>query len=248
MSTLPALWLAAMVLGMVPTADCAGQPPAPEGPVATQGSFTGFAYATTPFSEAFARLLNAARNGDRAATDSLLGHWRGIGYVPPDQEAAFYLWLAGSAESTGSAAGERREAAFRAGTLYHDGRGVGRDLAEAARWWQRAAEAGHREAQYQLGRLLGEGADFAGKDREARRWLTAAARQGHAGAQYRLGMLYQYGGAGVVPDDVEAYRWYSLAARQGHALADDYRRMLYDDLSSDELAEVQRRLDAASAR
>jgi hypothetical protein len=39
------------------------------------------------------------------------------------------------------------------GSLYAEGRGVARDLAEAARWYRKAADAGNAEAERALKRL-----------------------------------------------------------------------------------------------
>jgi TPR repeat protein len=159
--------------------------------------------------------------------------------VPPEHESDFYTWLAETSDAFGTTAEERREAAFRAGVTYHDGRRVATDHAEAARWWRQAALAGQREAQYHLGRVYAEGRTVARDDREARYWLEQAARQGHAGAQFALAVLYQYGGEGLQPDDIEAYRWYGEAAQQGHALAEESRRMLEDVLRRERMGPPQ---------
>ena len=63
------------------------------------------------------------------------------------------------------------------------------DLAEAAKWYRKAAEQGHSEAQYQLGECYycGHGVD---KDyNEAVKWFRKAAEQGNSDAQYTLDML-----------------------------------------------------------
>merc|ERR1719424_2185416 len=67
--------------------------------------------------------------------------------------------------------------------------GVPQDLAAVARWWGRAARAGHAASQYTLGLLYltGVHAPTVARD-EARgaRWLRAAATQGHPTAAWVL--------------------------------------------------------------
>merc|ERR1719424_1442398 len=67
--------------------------------------------------------------------------------------------------------------------------GVPQDLAAVARWWGRAARAGHAASQYTLGLLYltGVHAPTVARD-EARgaRWLRAAAAQGHPTAAWVL--------------------------------------------------------------
>lgn len=59
---------------------------------------------------------------------------------------------------------------------------------EAARWYQKAAEAGDAEAQYRYGLLLRGGrTDDADGPERAVGWLTKAAGQGHAAAKQALG-------------------------------------------------------------
>ena len=67
--------------------------------------------------------------------------------------------------------------------MLEQGRGVARDLAEAGRWFEKAALQGDRDAAFNLGVLLlvGEPDPETAKVRraEARRWLTQAADAGH---------------------------------------------------------------------
>ena len=110
-----------------------------------------------------------------------------------------------------------------------------RDYAEAARWWEWAADSGHVEAQYRMGNMFfflevtPEGRAAPGPvDHHDRRyryngllaaiWYRRAAKQGHAGAQYALAGM---AGGGHVPSDIlrraERIHWYRQAAEQGHA-------------------------------
>jgi TPR repeat protein len=48
-------------------------------------------------------------------------------------------------------------AQYNLGLIYHDGRGVGENFREAAKWFKAAAENGLADAQYNLGLMLALG-------------------------------------------------------------------------------------------
>ncbi|MGB7745816.1 MAG: tetratricopeptide repeat protein [Verrucomicrobiia bacterium] len=106
------------------------------------------------------------------------------------------------------------EAQYNLGRAYQNGFGVKRDLAEAAVWYQRAAEKGHSDAQNSLAMLLAMGRDYAG----AAPWFERAAAQGNADAQYNLGVLHR-NGLGVRQNYELAGQWFQKAAELGHAQA-----------------------------
>lgn len=122
---------------------------------------------------------------------------------------------------------------------------AGHHYSEAAKWYRRAAEAGHAEAQYRLGVLLLTGR--AGIDasrpalpaqpRVAIHWLTAASRQDHASAQSQLGRCYQ-GGVGVGANSVEAYKWFLLAAERDAAARTERDRVALG-LSSEQIQKAK---------
>lgn len=109
-------------------------------------------------------------------------------------------------------------AQFTLGFCYEKGKGVEKNLWEAAKWYRLAAAQGHVNAQYTLGLcyLLGQGVekDFA----TAAQWHLKAANQGYADAQYLLGMMYE-NGEGVAKDSALAVHWYRKAAEQGQTSA-----------------------------
>ena len=80
--------------------------------------------------------------------------------------------------------------------------GIEKNLQEAVKWYQKAAEQGHVNA---INRLK---ENFA---------LLYNAQSGDAAAQYELGNCYSVGDGGVKQDDTEAVKWYRKAAEQGHA-------------------------------
>jgi TPR repeat protein len=128
------------------------------------------------------------------------------------------------------------------GTVYQKGIAVTSNVAEATRWYRKAAESGDSLGEYLLGRtyFVGPPKD----DNEAMKWLGKAADQGNAFAQYllgrvlesrgeyakaadayrdaaeqglpqaefHLGLLLKDGQGGVPQDKVEAYVWLQLAA------------------------------------
>ena len=97
------------------------------------------------------------------------------------------------------------------------------DVAEAAKWFRKAAEQGLTEAQLALASLY-ESEDSA----EALKWYRKAAEQGSADAQMTLALYYEIG-MGVAKNPAEAARWYRKAAEQGdsdaqNSLGDYYHR------------------------
>jgi Putative peptidoglycan binding domain/Sel1 repeat len=95
--------------------------------------------------------------------------------------------------------------------MYTNGQGVPQNDAEAAKWYQRAAEQGLVTAQTMLGVMYHKGQGIPQNDAQAARWYRRAAEQGHADAQYNLGLMYRQG-RGVPQNDAEAYFWFNLAA------------------------------------
>ena len=76
-----------------------------------------------------------------------------------------------------------RDAQFDLGVMYIIGMGVGRDSAEAAKWYRKAAEQGHANAQNNLGLMYMSGRGVAKDNAEAVKWLGKAAEQGYWNAQ-----------------------------------------------------------------
>ncbi len=91
---------------------------------------------------------------------------------------------------------------------------VGAYDAEAAKWFQAAADQGHAEARRTLGWMYNSGHGVPKSSSEAVRWFRLAAEQGDVDAQHSLGHMY-HEGEGVPQDDAEARRWYHLADEQG---------------------------------
>ena len=86
-----------------------------------------------------------------------------------------------------------------------------KNYAEAARWYQKAADQGDAGAQTNLGSAYANGHGVPQNQAEAVLWWKKAADQGDANAQFRLGFAY-FHGQGVAQDQAEAYFWADLAA------------------------------------
>jgi TPR repeat protein len=107
------------------------------------------------------------------------------------------------------------------GRMYYTGTVVSRDLAEAAKWLQRAADRGEPISQLYLG-LIREEKDYSLSDAAA--WYRKSAEQGMPQAQQKLAYLLDQG-RGVNHDPVEAYTWYVIALDSGKAVANDVSRL-----------------------
>ena len=145
------------------------------------------------------------------------------GDAGPDMAAAYDTAVrALEAGEAGGVAGLRRTAnlgyppaQLYLATLYENGRGVVKDLSEARRWTERAAQGGDRKAMHNLALYAFEG--VGGQPRNpalAAQWFRRAADLGLTDSQYNLGRLYEQG-LGVAANPAEAYKWYLIAARSG---------------------------------
>jgi TPR repeat protein len=121
--------------------------------------------------------------------------------------------------------------------LYSQGRGVKKNLSEAAAWFRRAADQGNAEAQYRLGIAYAQGLGVLKNSRIARawyaksdeqlgeaeedfekkaKWYRRAAKQGDFLAQFDLAHAYAQG-LGVPKSRAQAARWFRRSADQGNA-------------------------------
>lgn len=88
-------------------------------------------------------------------------------------------------------------------------------FAEAAPWYQRAAERNHAQAQYVLGTMYRSGKGVGRDVESAAEWYMRAAALGNAWSQFSLGNMYVRG-EGLPRDPAKGAQLYELAARQGH--------------------------------
>jgi uncharacterized protein len=111
---------------------------------------------------------------------------------------------------------------------------------DAVKWFRKAAEKGTGWGQYNLGLRCASGQGVPQDAAEAFKWFSRAAAQGHAMAEYHLGTMYEEG-LGTPPDPVEAYKWFHLAALQGVREAQAGQDRLQRSLSTEQVAEANRR-------
>jgi TPR repeat protein len=136
------------------------------------------------------------------------------------------------------------------GESYEAGKGVARDLKQAAQWYQKAADKGNVSGEVHLATLYRDGGKDLPRDMaQAAAWFQKAAEQGEVTAQGTMGTLYSMG-QGVEQSYVEAYYWLDLAAavkgpKQAQYAA--YRQMMGTHITTDELAAVQDRETAWKA-
>ena len=137
-------------------------------------------------------------------------------------------------------AAERGDAQYRLAGAYNYGKSVPEDHAEAAKWYHRAADAGHVRAQFKLGNLYHYGEGVPRDDEAAAQWLELAAEGGHATAQLFLSALYRFG-RGVPVDLVRAYLWAEQAASNGEIVGVSFMRFAAAGMTETERAETESR-------
>lgn len=98
------------------------------------------------------------------------------------------------------------------GELYSQGLGVGRNAAEAARWFRLASDRGDRQATFALGVAYLEGNGVIKDPATAKSLFETAAAQGHAGALYNLGIMAIDGDN---PDFAKAADYFRRSAEGG---------------------------------
>jgi len=141
-------------------------------------------------------------------------------YLSHDYETALEHWRPLADDGHPSAQ-------FGLGLAYENGRGVERDLTEAANWYRRAADQGLTDAQFNLGNLYLTGAGVTQNAQEAVRWFRKAAEQDMPHAQVNLGYSYETG-SGVERDPAAAVLWYRKAAEQNFSQAQYYLGAAYE--------------------
>src|SRR5262249_27993611 len=130
--------------------------------------------------------------------------------------------------------------------LYYRGQGVRKDLGQAEHWVRKAAEQGLPRAQTRLAYLYEQGDGMPQDQSAAASWYQKAARSGDPIAQNNLAFMYEEG-VGVERNLLQAYVLYSLAVHgygpgKRRADAATKRMALAGSLTSDELAQAQRRI------
>lgn len=107
-------------------------------------------------------------------------------------------------------------AAYEIGVRYAEGKGVTANLEEAAKWYDRAAQAGVVPAMFRLGTLYEKGTGVKKDAATAQHYYLQAADRGNAKAMHNLAVLFADGG-GNGSDYKTAVQWFRKAADRGVA-------------------------------
>jgi len=107
-------------------------------------------------------------------------------------------------------------AAYEIGVRYAEGKGVAANYDEAAKWYDRASQAGVVPATFRLGTLYEKGLGVKKDADIARRYYTQAAERGNAKAMHNLAVLDADGG-GRGANYKSAAQWFRKAADRGVA-------------------------------
>ena len=96
--------------------------------------------------------------------------------------------------------------------------GPNKDLAQAAEWYQKAAQSGNGKGMYYLGVCYRRGYGVNVDLPKAITWYRRAAEAGNSGAMYNLGCIYR-DATGVQQDYRQALAWFGKAAAAGDGMA-----------------------------
>ena len=107
-------------------------------------------------------------------------------------------------------------AIFELATRESDGRGMPRDLALAAKLYEKLAGAGFAQAQFKTGSFYEKGSGVIKDLAQAKRWYEKAAEQGNVRSMHNLAVLHaENPAANGKPDFATAASWFRRAAEYG---------------------------------
>ncbi|MBC9881602.1 hypothetical protein G8O24_30200 [Bradyrhizobium sp. INPA01-394B] len=162
----------------------------------------------------------AATPSQSAATSDVTGALSGTSrarlgtvQVPPSEKLPD--GIGGPALRTAAMKGDAT-AAYEIGVRFAEGKGVAANYDEAAKWYDRAAQAGVVPATFRLGTLYEKGLGVKKDADIARRYYTQAAERGNAKAMHNLAVLDADGG-GRGANYKSASQWFRKAADRGVA-------------------------------
>ena len=142
-----------------------------------------------------------------AAHDIGMAYQDGLGVVRNDEEAV--RWF-----RKGHEGGDFSSTANLAFMIEHGRGGLEKDLSEAFKLYQLAAEGGNDWAMFSTGLQHYEGLGTTRDYSAARAWFHQAAEAGYAEAYYYLGRAFEKG-EGVNKDIAQAINWYERGRKQG---------------------------------
>ena len=120
------------------------------------------------------------------------------------------------------------EELFLIGRCYENGDGVGKDKAEAVKWYRTAARCGSSDAMFELSKCYTFGIGVRRNRTTASKWLRNAAESGHVKAMCQLGnnCLFEYGNE---YNPRKAVRLFQKAAEKGDSWGMFYLGECYED-------------------
>ncbi|HYK34674.1 tetratricopeptide repeat protein [Alloacidobacterium sp.] len=109
---------------------------------------------------------------------------------------------------------------------YMMGRGVARDVQQAAYWYHKAADQGFPPAQVQLGYFYLTGLGVPKDDAQAAKWFERAAASGSYEGKLNIAVMY-FRGTGIVHDPHMGYVLLKELANKQYPRAEDYLGIAY---------------------
>ena len=109
-------------------------------------------------------------------------------------------------------------ALFYLGVRYARGLGISKDLSEAFKYYQLAANKGFASAQFALGICYYNEEGVEQDKTQAFEWFQKSANQGNASAQYNLGICYEKGD-GIQKNLYKSFKWYKKSSDQNCTVA-----------------------------
>ncbi len=157
----------------------------------------------------------AAPKGGKVGQGYGQGYGQGFGQVqvPPTEQIPEAI---GGPVLRNAALKGDASAAYEIGVRFAEGKGVPVNLDEAAKWYDRAANAGVIPATFRLGTFYEKGLSVKKDIDIARRYYTQAAERGNAKAMHNLAVLDADGG-GKGANYKGASQWFRKAADRGVA-------------------------------
>jgi localization factor PodJL len=193
---------------------------APTAPVAPPAAPAAAKPADGSAKQLFSSAVSKLETGDNTGLDTLK-RAANLGYAP----AQFYM-----------------------AKIYEGGtHGVKKDIVEARRWTERAAQGGDPKAMHNLGLYYFEGQGGEKNLTTAGSWFRKAADLGLQDSQYNLARLYEMG-AGVAQNKAEAYKWYLISAASGDAESKDSAERMKKEVSAEAQLAAQRAAAAYRAQ
>lgn len=181
-----------------------------------------------------ARLEELGRNEDGAfamdAAHRLWGHYRAKGNDARAEEwkKRFFNLLVKRAEGGETPAMVMLARSYALGSDF-----VGQDMAEARKWFERAAEAGDADSQYQVATFYLTGSGGPRDVDKASQWferalgiMMAKAKHNDAKAAFWVGQMY-FNGWGAKADDKVAFEYFLRAAQLGDLRSQSLVALLY---------------------